>query len=457
VSRPKSLYQQAQYLSREEAQRIAQQVLRNATADETRVTVLSGSRANTRFAENQISTAGDNYNATVGVRSVFGRRVASASTNRLDDESLAEVVRRSEALARLAPEDPELMPELGPQQYTPRQEPIATSTPTPEQRADAVRAIAERARAAGLVSTGFILSTMGSSAMANSRGLFAYSRSGQSALTTTVRTPDGTGSGWAGSTHNEWTEVNAAQLGQIAIDKAVRSRDPVEIPPGRYTVVLEPTAVANLVQLMFQFGAHSARAADEGRSFYSRQGGGNKIGERIVDERVTIISDPADPDMRLGAVTGDGQPTQRVVWIENGVLRNLNYDRYWAQRQGAEPTAAPGGFRMSGGNATTEDLIAATERGVLVTRFWYIRAVDPRTILYTGLTRDGTFLIENGRITRSVKNMRWNDSPIFLLNNLEALGRPVRVNADESGDGSNVIVPPLRARNFNFTSLSDAV
>jgi predicted Zn-dependent protease len=463
VSRPKSLFQQstAQYLTREEAQRIGQQALRSATADETRVIINSGARANTRFAENQISTSGDNYNAAVTVRSVFGRRVASASTNRLDDESLAAVVQRSEALARLAPEDPENMPELGPQEYQARPQPAETAPPSPAQRAEAVRAITEQARAANLVSTGFIVSNMGAFSIANSKGLFAYNRNALSALTTTVRTPDGTGSGWAGATHNDWAQMNAAELGQIAIEKAVRSRDPVAVEPGRYTVVLEPTAVANLVQLMagggFGGGAISARNADEGRSFFSKAGGGNKIGEKVVDERVTIVSDPSDPELRQGAFTFEGMPTKQVVWIENGVVRNLNYDRYWAQRQNVEPTAAPGGFRMSGGDASIADMVASTQRGILVTRFWYIRPVDPRTILYTGLTRDGTFLIENGRVTRSIKNMRWNESPIFLLNNVESLGRPVRVNSDESGDGSNVIVPPVKARDFNFTSLSDAV
>ncbi|HUF66189.1 MAG TPA: TldD/PmbA family protein [Gemmatimonadaceae bacterium] len=457
MSRPRSLFtqSQAQYLSREEAQRIGQQALRSATADETRIGINSGARANTRFAENQISTAGDNYNATVTVRSVFGRRVASASTNRLDDASLAQVVQRSEALARLAPEDPENMPELGPQEYQSRPQPSETSPPSPAQRAEAVRAISEQARAASLVSTGFIVSTMGASSITNSKGLFAYHRSALNALTTTVRTPDGTGSGWAGATHNDWAQMNAAELGQIAIEKAIRSRDPAAIEPGRYTVVLEPTAVANLVQLVAQ--AIGARNADEGRSFFSKAGGGNKVGEKIVDERVTIVSDPNDPDLRVGAFTFEGMPTRRAVWIENGIVRNLNYDRYWAQRQSVEPTASPGGFRMSGGDASIADMVASTQRGILVTRFWYIRPVDPRTILYTGLTRDGTFLIENGRVTRAIKNMRWNESPIFLLNNVELLGRPVRVNSDESGDGSNVIVPPVKARDFNFTSLSDAV
>jgi predicted Zn-dependent protease len=275
-------------------------------------------------------------------------------------------------------------------------------------------------------------------------------------MSTTIRTPDGTGSGWAGSAHDEWSDLDATVLGTRAIDKAVRSRNPVAVEPGRYTVILEPTAVANLVQLIV--GSLSARSADEGRSFFSKQGGGTKIGTKVVDERVTLVSDPMDPAGRGGLFTGEGLPTERIVWLENGVIKNLNYDRFWAQKQGVRPTAGSGVLRMSGGDSTVEQMIASTERGILVTRLWYIRGVDPRTILFTGLTRDGTFLVENGRITQAIKNFRWNESPIFMLNNIEAMGTPMRVNSSESGQGGGVvIVPPIKARDFNFTSLSDAV
>lgn len=460
MSKPRSLYAPAGFLTREESEAIARRALGAAKADETRVSISSGARANTRFAENQVSTSGDNYDAEVTVRSVFGKRAASASTNKLDDASLAAVVQRSEALARLAPEDPELMPELGPQTYATRPDPSQTETPSPEQRATAVRVVTEPARAAGLVSTGYMQSRVGSVAIANNKGLFAYRRGSSAAMSTTVRTPDGTGSGWAGSSHDEWKDLDAATLGARAIDKAVRSRNPVAIEPGRYTVILEPTAVANLVELIvsdFQ-NPMNARSADEGRSFFSKPGGGNKIGMKVVDERVTLVSDPADPDARGGLFTAEGLPTERVVWIENGVVRNLDYDRYWAEKQGVRPTASGNVLRLSGGDATIEEMIASTQRGILVTRLWYIRTVDPRTILYTGLTRDGTFLVENGRITRSIKNFRWNESPIFMLNNIEMMGKPVRVNASEGGQGgAAVIVPPVKARDFNFTSLSDAV
>ena len=453
-----SLLDIARHLSREEAEALARRALTFVTADEARVTVNSGSRGNTRFAVNQISTAGDNYNTTVTVRARLGRRVGSSTTNRLDDASLRAAVETAERLARLSPEDPELLPELGPQNIAASDAAWsdATASLEPTSRAAAVRRISEPARAGGLQSTGYLEAQAGSFAVANTRGLFAYGRDTAAALTTTVRTDDGTGSGWAGASHFDWARIDPAALGERAIEKARRSVNPSAIEPGRYTVVLEPTAVGNLVQLIA--GALNARAADEGRSFFTKPGGGTKIGEKVVDERVTLISDPRDPEGPVAPFTGEGLPLSRTVWIENGVVRNLAYDRYWAERQGRTPQPTMGTLRMSGGDASLEDLIRSTQRGLLVTRFWYIRGVDPRTILYTGLTRDGTFLIENGRVTRPVKNLRFNESPIFMLNNLEAMGRPVRVSASESGGpGSAVIVPPLKVRDFTFTSLSDAI
>lgn len=454
---PRSLYAIAPHLSRAECEAIAKKVLGYATADACRVTINSGMRQNTRFAVNQVSTAGDDYNASVNIRAVVGKRVANVTVNRLDDASLRAAVANAERIAKLAPEDPELLPELAPQQY---QESIAWSDATaslePEARAEAVRAVTSRALQAGLISTGYLEANAGSNAVANSKGLFAYSRSTSSAYTTTVRTPDGTGSGWAGNSDNDFTRIDPRLLAERAIDKARRSMNPVAIEPGRYTVILEPTAVANLVQLIS--GSLNARGADEGRSFFSKAGGGNKIGEKVVDERVTLVSDPLDPRVPANTFSGDGMPTQKVTWIENGVVKNLAYDRFWAEKSGKAPVNAGGTLAMTGGTSSMEEMIASTERGILVTRFWYIRGVDPRTILFTGLTRDGTFLIENGKVTRPVKNLRYNESPIFMLNNLMAMGRPERVSASESGGpGQAIIVPPLKCRDFNFTSTSDAI
>lgn len=456
MSRPKSLFPAAptSLLSRDQAEALSKRVLAFAKADETEVSISSDARSNTRFAVNQVSTAGDDVDTTIMIRSAFGKRSASVTTNKTDDASLAAAVRSAEDLARLAPEDPEYMPGLGPQTYSGASR-GAPSLPTAAERAAAVKLIADRARAAGFVATGYIEARAGTRALANSHGLFAFDHSGGANLTATVRTPDGTGSGWAGANANDWSGIDPANIAATATEKAARSRNPVAIEPGRYTVVLEPTAVGNLVQLIAF--ASQARAADEGRSVFSKPGGGTKIGMKVVDERVTLVSDPAD---NLGdAFNAEGMPTQRVVWIENGVLKNLNYDRYWAQRQGKQPTAAPfRSLRLSGGNSSIPEMIANTERGVLVTRFWYIRPVDPRTLLFTGLTRDGTFLIENGKITHPIKNFRYNESPIFMLNNVEAMGTPVRVSSSEdSSPGAAIIMPPIKAHDFTFTSLSDAV
>jgi predicted Zn-dependent protease len=462
MSRPVSMLDEARVMSRADAEALAKKVLAMSTATECRVAIGSSARGNTRFAVNQVSTAGDNHDLVVSVRAVVGKRVGNASTNRLDDEGLKRVVENAERLAKLSPEDPELMPELEPQQYRDSNSYAAsTAGLDPASRAAMVEKITSQARAAGLVSTGYLETRVTAAAIANSKGLFAYNRDTDVALTTTVRTADGQGSGWAGASSNDAGRIDAAALGARAIEKAKRSLGAVAVEPGRYTVVLEPTAVGNLVQLIA--GAVGARNADEGRSFFTKAGGGTKIGEKVVDERVTLVSDPFDADTLGAPFTGEGLPTKPVTWIENGVVKNLNYDRYWAKQKGKEPTGAAGGFgggvlKMSGGTDTLEQLIAGVTRGILVTRFWYIRPVDPRTILYTGLTRDGTFLIENGKVTKAVKNFRFNESPIFMLNNLEAMGRPERVSASESGNaGPAIVVPPIRCRDFSFTSLSDAV
>jgi predicted Zn-dependent protease len=447
----------ARYISRDEAEALARRVLSFSTADDARVSISSQTRGNTRFARNQVSTSGDSYDAVLNVTSAFGKRVASATTNRFGDESLRAVVQTSERLAHLVPEDPEYLGELGPQQY-PQGRAFYESTAalTPEQRAAAVRAVTEPSDRQGLLSTGFIDVLAGSRAVATKKGLFAYQTGTLANLTATVRTPDGTGSGWAGTGQNDWSKIDAGELAARAIQKAQLSRNPKAVEPGKWTVILEPTAVANLVQLMV--GAMNARPADEGRSFFSKPGGGNKIGQKIVDQRVTIVSDPASLAAPVASFSGEGLPNRRMSWIENGTVANLQYGRFWAQKQGKEPTGFADGFEMSGGTSTIEEMIRSTERGLLVTRLWYIRAVDPRTILYTGLTRDGTFLIENGQITTAVKNLRWNESPVFMLNNVEMMSPPVRVSASESGDAdSAVVVPAVKAHDFTFTSLSDAV
>ncbi|MCA0375253.1 MAG: TldD/PmbA family protein [Gemmatimonadetes bacterium] len=462
MSAPRSLFAPVNVLSRAEAQEIAQRALRHSPAEETRVTINSTARADTRFALNQVTTSGENQDTQVTITATVGNRSASVNTNRLDEASLAAAAKQAHEIAQLVPPNPERMPELGAQTYPPLRE-RALSMPSPAERAAAAKIVTELARANNLVATGFIECRAGASALANSKGLFAYDATSTVTMTATVRSPDGTGSGWACSDGSTFADLDPAAVAATAVQKARDSRSPVAIEPGRYTTILEPTAVGNLVQLIT--GAMQARAADEGRSFFSKPGGGNKLGLKVVDDRVTLLTDPADAPSMTGGFDGDGVPLEKVVWIENGVVKNLNYDRYWAQQKNVAPTRAGGGgfggarsLRMLGGTSSIADMVKSTARGVLVTRFWYIRSVDPRTILYTGLTRDGTFLIENGKVTRPIKNFRFNESPIFFLNNLEALGPSVRINASENlGAGGAVYMPPLKVRDFTFSSLSDAV
>ena len=461
----KSLLTPAGLVTRAEAQEIAKRAIANSPADETRVTINSSARADTRFAVNQVTTSGENRDTSVTITAVVGGRAASVNTNRLDEASLTAAARQATEIAKLVPPNPERMPELGPQEY-PAERNRVISLPTPAERAAAAKKVTELARAAGLVATGFIECRATASALANSKGLFAYDAGSAVTMTATVRTVDGTGSGWACSDGDSFEQIDADRVAQTAVEKARTSKSPVAIEPGRYVTILEPTAVGNLVQLIT--GSMQARAADEGRSFFSKPGGGNKIGMKVVDERVTLLTDPDDSPSTTGGFDGDGLPLEKVVWIENGVVKNLAYDRFWAQKQGVRPTRTGGGggffggrggtVRMLGGSTSTADMIKSTERGILVTRFWYIRGVDPRTILNTGLTRDGTFLIENGKISRPVKNFRFNESPIFFLNNLEMLGPALRVNASEAlGAGGSTIMPTIKVREFTFSSLSDAV
>jgi predicted Zn-dependent protease len=443
-------------LTREEAQALTRRVLSFSTADQTRVTVTSERSGNTRFADGSITTSGGTTDTSVTVTVTFGRRRASSSTNVLDDSSLKRTVELASRLARLAPEDPERMPELGPQTYEAVDAFVeATADLDAEARAEAIGRAIGAASAAGkaagaIFAAGFLEANVRAIVVATSNGLFAYHRTTDADFSVTARTPDGSGSGWAHGGARDWNAVDPVAIGRIAAQKAVASRSPQEIAPGLYTAVLEPQAVTDLIPLLG--GALNARNADEGRSAFSKPGGGTRIGEKVADERVTLYSDPADTNLRGQPFDGEGLPVRRTVWIEKGILRNLAYSRFWAQKQGTQPTgpALAGGLALVGGSRSTEELIAGCARGILVTHFFYIRSLDPRTVLQTGLTRDGAFLIEDGRITGPLKNFRWNESPLLMLNRLEDIGRPEPTAAGR-------LMPALRVRDFNFTSLSDAV
>ena len=446
-------------MTREEARALADRVLSLSKADQTRVNITSEWGGNTRFADASITTSGGVTDVSVTVTATVGRRRAAATTNVLDEASLRRTVELAAQLARLSPDDPELMPELGPQQYATVNAYIEdTANLNPVARAGAVQRAIQGTGGGQIFSAGFLDAHAVSVAVATSAGLFAYHRTTDAELSMTARTPDGTGSGWASAGSRDWGQVDPAAIGRVAARKAQASRNPQAIEPRPYTAILEPQAVNDLVPLLSN--ALNARSADEGRSAFSKPGGGTRIGEKVCDERVTLYTDPSDPDLLGMPFDVEGLPIRRTVWIEKGVLRNLSYTRFWAQKQGVRATGdeiyngasvfSGGGLKLTGGTKTTDELIAGCEHGVLVTHFFYIRSLEPRTVLYTGLTRDGAFLIEKGKVTRPLKNLRWNESPLLMLTRLEDIGRSEAVAAGRH-------MPALRIREFNFTSLSDAV
>ena len=434
--------------TKEEAKKILEKALSFSKADACEINLSGSNSGNIRYARNTVSTAGYRSTQTLAVQSSFGKKVGTATIDEFDDASLEKVVRRAEELAQLSPENPEFMPPLEPQEYD---ESItykeATANVTPEYRAEVANSSIVPAAAKDVTAAGFLDDSAGFSAMINSNGLFAYNQSTNVDFTVTMRTNDGTGSGWVTRDYNDINKFDAKEASKVAIDKAVMSKEARAIEPGKYTVILEPAASIGLLQNMFR--SLDARSADEGRSFMSAKDGGTKIGQKIVDERVNIWSDPLNPDVPTSTWNGEGMPLKKTSWIENGVVKNLAYSRYWAEQQGVDPVPFPSNGIMAGGDESLEDMIKGTKKGILVTRFWYIRSVDPQTLLYTGLTRDGTFYIENGQIKFPVKNFRFNESPIIMLNNLESLGQQVRVNGN--------LIPYMKIRDFTFTSLSDAV
>jgi predicted Zn-dependent protease len=409
---------------------------------------------NTRFAANQVSTGGSVENSELSVQSWHDNRHASTTTNDLSDAGLERVLRRAEGLARIAPPDPEDMPLLGAQDYRAVGgyfENTARSG-AKELAEAALSTLAITRKSNDLEAAGFLTINARAVGVMNSAGLFAYHPTTSANYTVTVRTRDGTGSGFAGADHNDWGRLDFSRVSQRAVEKARASRRPVALEPGRYTTILEPQA-ANDLNWLLLFGL-DARAADEGRSPFTKEGGGNRIGEKVVDERVTIVSDPTDPDLLDQPFDGDGFPLQRQEWIKNGALNQLSYSRFWAKKQGRQPTGPVSTLKMTAGPTTLEEMIRSTERGILLTRLWYLRPVDPRTLLYTGLTRDGTFLIEGGKVARSIKNFRFNESPLFALKKLESIG-PLERHATPAF--VQTAMPAIKVRDFTFTSLSDAV
>ncbi len=438
-------------LSRDDARTLLEKVLSYRKTDEGEASLHGGRSGNIRFARNMPTTTGESESVSLKYTAVIGRKVGSASTSDIDEEGLRDVVRRAENLARLAQDSPEYMPRLGPQTYVdaPEWDEGATLI-SPNDRAAVARRAIESARSNDVMAAGFYTHDASFSALANSRGLFAYTRSTSVDYMLTMRHEGGNGSGWgAGSSHRP-SGVDADLLTRRALHKALASRNPVELEPGVYPVVLEPSCVGDMLQLLYW--SLGRRGADEGRSFFADGEGGTKLGRELFDRGITISSDPASTIAPSTPWGDDGVPLAKTTWVEKGVLKNLAVGRYWAEKKGIAPLPFGTNIVMEGMDGGVDDLVAATDYGLLVTSFWYIRGVDPRTLLHTGLTRDGLFLIEDGKLTRPVVNFRWNESPVSVFAKTEMLGRAERVVTREGNPP--MIAPPLKVSEFRFTSLS---
>jgi len=444
-------------LSEPESKAICDKLLDYTKADDAEAGVSSDDYSHLRFAANGFTTSGRVENASASITVWIDKKKGTASANELEESSLRMAVEQAEQLARLAPVDKEYLPTLAQQSYKPTggysEATVNLSLPA---RAKAIDEIIGACEKEGLIGAGFHHANGIASGSATKNGNFRYRRSSLASLSVTARTPDGGSSGYFLRNHFDVAKLDTARIGREAVQKALRSKDPRTLEPGTYPVILEAQAADDLIRLGFD-----ARSADEGRSPYSAPGGKTKLGEKIFDERVNIYSDPWHPDLPGAPWAQDGIPAQKTYFVRNGVLENLHYSRYWAKEKGKEPTPGPVNtiFQSSASPGCVEEMIKATDRGLLVSRFWYIRGVDPRTALFTGLTRDGVWYIENGKIQHAVRNFRFNQSLLQLLapGNVEMIGAAERVSGSESQGRSASLTPALKVKQFHFTSQSEAV
>jgi predicted Zn-dependent protease len=457
-------------LTHAQAEEIFLRLSRFSNADGLEMLIAGGHSALTRFANNTIHQNVEEENYVVSVRTVIGRRTARATTNKLDDESLRRAVESAEAMTEVQVEDPDLLP-MAPASMSdgPPVERYFENTAalTPEDRARAVESIVGIARKNGLTTAGIFSSSRSAEAIINSRGLSTFHAQTSSEISVTMLAGDS--SGWQKANSPDVRNLDPVALAEIAARKARDSASPREVPPGKYTVILEPAAVLDLVGFMFfDFGG---LAVLDQRSFLT-----NRVGTKLFGENITVDDDVYHPLQSGVPFDGEGVHRQRVRLIENGVVRNLVYARASAEKMKKSehaskvghiaPTGhgfplpneigeAPMNIVFDGGPEASrrrvEQMIASTDRGILVTRCWYIREVDPYEKILTGMTRDGTFYIENGQLRHGLRNFRFNQSLIQMLSNVIEMGTPVRASGEESFD---MVVPPMKVRDFNFTEVT---
>ena len=461
-------------LTREQAGDVFHRIKKLSTADEIEVLFSGGHFALTRFANNVIHQNVSEENYTVSVRTVFGGKTARAVTNKFDDESLRQVVRSSESLAKVQHPDPDLLPmpdsreaesSTGASATQPSRYFEATAKITPELRADGVKKIVSVAGKHKITTAGVYSSAESVDGIFNSRGLSHWHTQTSAEVSITMLAADS--SGWQKANSPDVANVDPLLLAEVAAKKALDSAHPREIPAGKYTVILEPAAVLDIVG--FMFWDFSGMAILDQRSFLS-----GRIGTRLFGDNITIWDDVAHPLQAGSPFDGEGVRRQRVGLIENGVVKRVVYARATAERmKRSEHTDKVGPIEATGHGFTlpnemgemplnivfapvsepqsVDQMIASTERGVLVTRLWYIREVEPFEKMLTGMTRDGTFLVENGKVQGGVRNFRFNESLIHMLSNVEAMSVPMRSCGEESFD---MVVPAMKVRDFNFTEVT---
>jgi len=444
-------------MTRAEAQAVLEQAVSGSSGREIEAVIGGGTAELTRFANNEITQNVSERRYVLSIRVARGRKTGRATGNDLSREGIARLQAQADAAAALSPEIPDLLPVPGPQTYRdvggvdPE-----TASLGPDARAREVSRAVAICRAAGVDAAGIYETGAGTIgdygaisalAIANSAGLFAYHQSTDASFR--ISAMDGTASGWAGSESHRAGDIDGAALAERAVRKCVGSRAPAVWEPGRYTVVLEPAAVADLIQDM-SWTSLSALAVQEGRSFLS-----GRIGKQVMGENVTLRDDPYHPLHQGCPFDAEGIATRPVTIIEHGMAVSPVYDRQTAAKDGVESTGhglqVPNAIGplatnlvMEGGEGEVEDLISGVERGLLVTRVWYTNVVDPMTVTLTGMTRDGLFAIEGGKVTGAVRNFRFNQSIVQMLHEVEGMSRVQRIEG--------VVCPGLRIRSFHMSS-----
>lgn len=442
-------------LTREAALKICETVLEHAKtagAEDAQVSLANTAESHARFADNRVTTSGRSDDLDITATVWVGRRRGSATVNDSSEAALKQLAGDAVQIARVSPVQREYVPTLGAQEYaTDRGFAASTADVDVTARAQALQGILDACRAQKVTGAGFHTARASATATATANGNRRYFRNTRADLSVTARTPDGTGSGYYSGDHFDLGKLDAQRIATEAVTKAVRSRNPQPIEPGNYPVILEPQAVSDLIG--FFTGNFDARTADEGRSAFSGKDGKTRLGEAMFSERLNLYSDPMHAELPASPATNEGVPASRLSLVKAGVIENLTYSRYWAQEKKRDATPGPVNFILESTQtpSTMEDLIKGMKRGLLISRFWYVRLVDPRTMVLTGLTRDGLWWVEDGQVKHPVRNLRFNQSVLAMLApwNVEAIGRSERL--------APYMVPALRLGSFTFTSISDAI